>query len=234
VPATKRAGIEAAADCGADVIVLDLAEFVSENDKPRARASFRDALTALTESGAAVFAQVLPSSLAADLSACAWPGLSGVVISRVESAAHVLEAAQCLDDFEGERGIAGGEIEIVAALETAPGNHAAYDIVSASHRVTAATLGRADLIMDLRPEPSGDIHLMPYLMQRLIVVAGAAGITPLGAWWRAPARGLLASAEHTYDAGYRGRAIGFKGAMCLRVDQVDALNRAFGELALPS
>ena len=53
--------------------------------------------------------------------------------------------------------------EIVVALETAKGNHAAFDILRASDRVSAATLGRADLVMDLRPEPTGEIHLMPYL-----------------------------------------------------------------------
>jgi citrate lyase beta subunit len=90
------------------------------------------------------------------------------------------------------------------------------------------TLGRADLIMDLRAEPSTEIHLMPYLMQRLIVIAGAAGVTPLGAWWRAPDRGLYATADSTYAAGQRGRAIGFKGALCLVDQQVEPLNRAYG------
>jgi citrate lyase subunit beta/citryl-CoA lyase len=120
-------------------------------------------------------------------------------------------------------------VEIIAAVETARGNHAAHEISRASRRVSGLTLGRADLIMDLRAEPSGEIHLMPYLMQRLIIIAGAAGVTPSGAWWRAPDRGLLATPEHTYDAAHRGRAIGFKGAMCLRAIQVAPLNKAFAE-----
>ena len=228
VPASKPADVEAAARSGADAIVLDLTEFVAEKDKSRARSDFRAQMVAAQAGGSEVFAQVAPSSLRADLPACVWPGIAGVVISRVESVAQMEEAACALDELESERGIPHATVHIVAGLETAPGNHAAYDIVRASPRVWGATLGRADLVMDLRPEPSGDIHLMPYLMQRLIVVAGAAGITPLGAWWRAPARGLLATAEDTYAAGRRGRAIGFKGAMCLRAHQVDALNRAYG------
>ena len=86
---------------------------------------------------------------------------------------------------------------------------------------------RADLVMDLRPEPDGEIHLLPYLMQRLVVIAGALGKTPLGAWWRAPDRGLLATPQNTFAAAQRGRAIGFRGALCLRPEQVDALNRAY-------
>ncbi len=130
--------------------------------------------------------------------------------------------------LESERGIAPDTLRIVPALETARGNHAAYEISQASPRVAALTLGRADLIMDLRAEPSGEIHLMEYLMQRLIIVAGAAGVTPLGAWWRAPDRGLFATAENTFKAAHRGRAIGFKGALCLVDHQVEPLNRAYG------
>ena len=97
----------------------------------------------------------------------------------------------------------------------------------ASRRVRALTLGRADLVMDLRPEPSGEIHQMPYLMERLVIIARALNVTPLGAWWRAPDRGLLATAENTLQAAKRGRAVGFKGALCLRADQVEPLNKIY-------
>ena len=97
----------------------------------------------------------------------------------------------------------------------------------ASKRVRALTLGRADLAMDLRPEPSGELHLMPYLMQRLIIIARAIGVAPLGAWWRAPDRGLLATAENTLQAAKRGRAAGFTGALCLRAEQVAPLNKMY-------
>ena len=64
-------------------------------------------------------------------------------------------------------------------------------------------------------------------MQRLIIIAGAIGVMPLGAWWRAPDRGLLATVENTGAAAQRGHAIGFKGAMCIAGHQVAPLNRAY-------
>jgi len=200
---------------------------VAERDKPAARTNVRAGLATAAAGGAAVFAQVDPVALNADLAACVWPGLSGVVVTRTESAAQIAEVASLLARFEKERGIVPDTLQIVPALETARGNHAAYDIGRASARVAALTLGRADLVMDLRPEPSGEIHLMEYLMQRLIIVAGAAGVTALGAWWRAPDRGLYATAENTFKAAHRGRAIGFKGALCLVDHQVEPLNRAY-------
>lgn len=228
VPVSKPDLVASAAKSGADVIVLDLAELVVEADRESARAAFAEALQSAGAGGAEIFAQVDPTALYDDLGACVHPGLAGIVVTRAESIGEIAEADALLDRLESERAIAAGTVKIVPALETARGNHAAYEICRASQRVTAVTLGRADLIMDLRAEPSAEIHLMPYLMQRLIIVAGAAGITPLGAWWRAPDRGLYATAENTYAAGQRGRAIGFKGSLCLVDRQVEPLNRAYG------
>jgi citrate lyase subunit beta / citryl-CoA lyase len=227
VPISKADRLAQARQAHADVVVLDLVEFVTEEDKPAAREQVRTAINALQGCGAEVFAQVDPALLYADLHACVWPGLTGVVISRLESSAQVVEADTLLSQLEDARGIFPGTLEMVAALETAQGNQAAYDISRASQRIAGLTLGRADLIMDLRPEPSGEIHLMSYLMQRLITVAHATGVMPIGAWWRAPDRGLLATPEHTYQAARRGRAIGFQGSLCILDNQVEALNRGF-------
>jgi len=227
VPASRPDLVEEAARCGADAIVLDLVELVAPGDRAGARAGASAAVAAAGAGGARVYVQTDPGSMAADVNACATPTLAGVVVSRAESADQMRDLHALLDDLEDERGMPHNAIRIVAAFETARGNQDAYDITRASGRVDAVTLGRADLIMDLRPEPSGEIHMMPYLMQRLVTIAGAAGVTPIGAWWRAPDRGLLATPENTLAAAQRGRAIGFSGAMCLRANQVNAIHRAF-------
>jgi citrate lyase subunit beta/citryl-CoA lyase len=228
VPAFPRDEIENAANSGADAIVLDLVEFVPESKKASARTHLRDAIETAKAGGASVYVQTDPQSADADAALAVWPGSSGIVLSRAEAPQQIEALTATLDRLEKERGLAPGSLQIVVGVETAVGNHAAYEIASASTRVSAITLGRADLVMDLRPEPSGEIHLMEYLMQRIIIIAGAAGVNAIGAWWRAPDRGLLATPQRTYAAARRGRAIGFSGAMCLRANQVDALNRAYG------
>jgi citrate lyase subunit beta/citryl-CoA lyase len=227
-PLSRPDSIGTFARCGTEVVVLDLVELVAEDAKHAARLEARRAIEAVRLAGAAAYAMIDPILAYADLHACVWPGLEGVVVSRAESTAQIEEIDALVTRLEDSRGIPAGAVEIVVALETARGNQDGYEIAASSPRVSALTLGRADLVMDLRPEPDGEIHLMPYLMQRLIVIAAALGKTPLGAWWRAPDRGLLATAENTYRAALRGRAIGFRGALCLQPDQVDPLHRAFG------
>lgn len=227
VPVFKAEAITQAAASGADVVVLDLVEFVREEQKPVAREKIRAAIDAVRAGGAQGYAQIDPQHYEADLRACVWPGLSGVVVSRAESAAQIATIDKVLFLLEKDRGLPAGSTAMVLALETARGNQDAYGIATASKRVRALTLGRADLVMDLRPEPSGEIHLMPYLMERLVIIARAIGVTPLGAWWRAPDRGLLATADNTLQAARRGRAVGFKGALCLRAEQIEPLNKIY-------
>ena len=132
VPLSKAEQIAQAPGSGADVIALDLVEFVAEEDKPAARERTQAAIRTAHAGGAEVFAQVDPELLVADLRACAWPGLTGVIVSRLESAQQVAEVDGLLGELEARRGILHGTLEIVAALETARGNHSAYDISRAS------------------------------------------------------------------------------------------------------
>ena len=212
---------------GADVIVLDLMELVAERNKPQARDRAKAAIASASRGGSDVFLQVDKELLYADLKACVWPGLNGIVLPRLETVEEVHEADQLLLQMEKERGMPSGSLEIVASVETATGNYNAMEIARSSSRMWGITLGRADLVMELRPEPSGELHLMAYLMQRVITIANACGIVPLGAWWREPARGLLAGPKDTYEAAVRGRSIGFKGSMCIRQEQVEPLNQGF-------
>ena len=227
VPMSNPERIASAHQVGADVVVLDLVEFVAESDKPAAREKVVGSLSSVKAGGAEVFVQIEPALMLSDLRAAVWPGLTGVVVSRAESAEQIAQIDAILSRLESERGLLPGSVEMVASLETAPGNHSGYEIATASPRISALTLGRADLIMDLRPEPSGEIHLMPYLMQRLVTIAAAAGKTPVGAWWRHPDRGLLATPDNTLEAARRGRAIGFKGSFCVLDNQVGPLNEGF-------
>jgi citrate lyase subunit beta/citryl-CoA lyase len=227
VPSNNATQVEQAIAAAPDVVVLDLAEFVPEAAKPAAREQLQEMVTQVTRCGAEVFVQVDKDLLYADLKTAVWPGVSGILIPHLESPHEVAAAEALLTTLEDARGIRPGTLQLVAVLDTAKGNHAAMDIARSSRRMWGLTLGRGDLVMDMRPEPSGELHLMPYLMQRLITIATAAGLVPIGAWWRAPARGLLANADDTYRAAVRGRRIGFQGALCLRPDQVEALQRGF-------
>ena len=97
LPASDDDRVEGGYLAGADVVVLDLVEFVEDGDKPAARENLALAIHRVNAGGAEVFAQVDPELLYADLKACVWPGLSGVIIAGLESPRQVFEAQDLLD-----------------------------------------------------------------------------------------------------------------------------------------
>lgn len=243
-PTNDDARLAAAADSGADVVVLDLQDTVHETRKHEARARVKEAIGQMRARGSEVYARCDPELLYADFAASVWRGLHGVVLPGLTTADQVREADRLLGEFEAARGVVrpppmddileaddprGPEqaLEIHLCLDTGRANWDAEDLITASDRVHSVSLGRADLTMDLREEPSGDLHLLPYLNQRLVIVANACGVRPVGAWWRATSRGLAATPEGTLRAAVDGRRAGFRGALCMRADQARALNEGF-------
>ena len=244
VPTHNAKALSEAAGSRADVVVLDLQDTVHERRKHEARANVRDVIGTMCDAGAEVFVRSDIELMYADLDASVWRGLSGVVLPGVTNVEQVREADEILSKFEAERGVVkpppvgqvreaddprGPEqaLEIHLSLDTGPGNWHAEELIRASDRVKSISLGRADLVMDLREDPAGDLHLLPYLMQRLIIIANATGVEPVGAWWRATSRGLVASYDDTLEAAWTGRLAGFRGALCMRANQVEALNKGF-------
>ena len=243
-PANDDARLVAAAGSGADVVVLDLQDTVHETMKHEARAWVKDAISEMRALGSEVYVRCDPELLYADLAASVWRGLHGVVLPGLTTADQVREADRLLGEFEAARGVVrppplgdileaddprGPEqaLEIHLCLDSGRANWDAEDLIAASARVRSVSLGRADLTMDLREEPSGDLHLLPYLNQRLIIVANACGVRPIGAWWRATSRGLAATPKETLRAAIDGRRTGFRGALCMKADQARALNEGF-------
>jgi citrate lyase subunit beta / citryl-CoA lyase len=247
IPADRADLVERCDTFGADVVVLDLEDRVHDARKPVARAGIRDAIERARHGGSEVFVRCDLELLYADLEASVWRGLQGVILPKVTSVEQVREAEDLLAHFEAARGVMQAglihdinefdaprsldtALEIHLSVENARGNHTIVDLLQSSGRVRSVSLGRADLVMDLRGEPDGELHLMPFLMQRLILVANAHGVTPIGAWWQASSRGLRANAEDTERSARLGRLAGFKGALCVEPEQVAALNRGFTPL----
>ena len=173
VPAHDADKISKAAESGADVVALDLEDTVHDSRKHLARENVRDAIGVMRGAGSEVFVRCDPELIYADLSASVWRGLSGVILPGLTDADQVKEADTMLSQFESERGVVkpppvgdtreaddprGPEqaLEIHISLDTGEANWHAERLVRASERTRSISLGRADLKMDLREEPSGD------------------------------------------------------------------------------
>jgi citrate lyase subunit beta / citryl-CoA lyase len=244
IPAHRSDLVQQSDSFGADVVVFDLEDLVHDQRKAAARANVRQGIERARQGGAEVFVRCDLELLYADLEASVWRGLQGIILPKVSRIEQIREAEAILSSFEAERGVlqagllhevnefdeprsVANSLEIQLALENAEGNQAAMELLESSPRIRSVSLGRADLVMDLREEPNGELHLLPFLMQRLIIIANTVGVVPIGAWWQAGSRGARATPELSRRAARRGWLAGFKGGWCLDPEQVPAFNAGF-------
>src|SRR5215470_11983331 len=97
----------------ADAVILDLADTVPDAEKPRARANIQAAIPVAARGGAEVFVRINKELAYADILASAWPGLTGIVVTGVETAADVEEIVTALAMAEKEHGLANGSLSII-------------------------------------------------------------------------------------------------------------------------
>ena len=82
---SNPAAVVRAAQSGADVVVLDLVELVTDKQKAAAREQVRVAVQQVRAAGPRVFVQTTPATHEADLRASVCAELNGIVVARAGS-----------------------------------------------------------------------------------------------------------------------------------------------------
>ena len=98
VPVTDADAVSEAWRHNADAITLDLEDGVDAARKAEARGLVKEAIAPAGQGAAEVFVRVNKSFLHADLEASVWPGVRGIMLPQVESAAEVVGGRRDCDD----------------------------------------------------------------------------------------------------------------------------------------
>ena len=211
---------------GADSIVADLEEPrtpYTEPDRERGRAvarEFFDEQPATTARGSAplLFARVQPwttGQTLKDLRAVMGPSLGGILIPKIESPADVHAVDALLTCMEAEFGLEPGSVVVYPILETAAAIRLAYEIATASPRVTymggaISRFGDIHQAIGFRWTAEGEETL--FLRSKVLIDARAAGIRyPISGMWggdRDDLDGLREFAVKLRNLGYYGMMLG--------------------------
>jgi citrate lyase subunit beta/citryl-CoA lyase len=210
VPGDRPDRFAKAVASGADAVILDLEDAVVAGRKAYAR----DAVAEFLAETHPVPVQVRVNELTgpdieADLTAVAGrPGLAGLRLPKVESAATVAALADRVD------------APLHPLVESALGLEAAYSIASAHPAVASIGLGEADLRSDLGvSEDDG----LAWARGRVVVAARAAGLVP-------PAMSVYADVADVAglaDSCALGRRLGFLGRAAIHPRQLPVIVEAF-------
>lgn len=217
-----RESLEKAVASGADSIVADLEEPrtpYNESDRERGRAVAREFFAAQQPgSGPLLFARVQPWSTGQtlkDLGAVMGPTLGGILVPKIQSPADVHAMDALLTCAEAEAGVERGSVVLYPILETANAIRLAYDIATASPRVTymggaISRFGDIHQALGFRWTAEGEETL--FLRSKVLVDARAAGIRyPISGMWggdRDDLDGLRAFAVKLRNLGYYGMMLG--------------------------
>jgi citrate lyase subunit beta/citryl-CoA lyase len=230
VPGNDRRKLAKAGSLGADVVVIDLEDAVAESEKTAARAVTRDAIAGARGSGpVAVRVNGIDSGrLEDDIAAVTAPGLSAIVVPKVEGAQALALASGALNRAESDRGLPSGTVALLALVETPLGIARCEEILlGAPPRTVTAMFGVADFSAALGVDITADGSELFYARSRLIVATRAASMP-------APVDGPyleLDDADGLLSDSRRSRALGFQGRIALHPRQIGPIQQAFSELS---
>ena len=223
-PANNARRVEKALTLGADGVILDLEDAVAAAEKPAARLALREALG--KPRSCQLYARI--NGLAAewcyrDLVEVVRPGLDGLLVPKVESAADVTTVDWLLGALEREQGLARGTVDIIPIIETGRGLAAIDAICSAGGRLRRVVFGAADFTLDMNMQWTRNEAELAQARAAIVLASRVAGIEPpLDTVWARlqDAEGLRASVQTSFDMGFQGR-------MCVHPDQIAVVHEIF-------
>jgi len=218
VPADKPERIEKAATLSTDVVVIELEDGVSPENKDFARKEAGRMIEQVDFGNKEVALRVNRISTLhglEDMIAMAkWARkLDLVLLPKVESAGEV----RIYDDLISQMKV---DLEFMALIESSRGILNAAKIVSASPRVSCLALGVADLSAELGSRMSWDAMFAH--RASMVLACGLTGIMPIDSPYLniKDETGLLKESEKAREMGYTGK-------LCIHPSQLAPVNGAF-------
>jgi citrate lyase subunit beta/citryl-CoA lyase len=223
-PGNHSRRVEKVFSVGADAAILDLEDAVATAEKPATRGMIVEALGRPRSCLAYVRVNALDTQFCYDdLVEVVVPGLDGIVLPKVESAAGLMTIEWLLRQLERNAGLPEGGIDLMPIIETAAGLMAAEEIARAGSRARRLAFGAGDFTFDVNITWTADEQELAYSRSRLVAISRAAGLeAPIDSVWvdLQDISGLRTSADQVLKMGYQGK-------MCIHPTQVSVVNEVF-------
>ena len=183
MPVNVSRFVEKAWTRGVEQITLDLEDSVAPNQKEDARKLVKEAIGIAARGGASISVRINRDNVEKDLEASVWPGLYGILMTKVESSEEVQAADKYIGALELERGIEKGTIKIKPLIESAIGVWNAFVIATASERICQfGDVAAGDTTADLGIEMAGEVDQLFYCRGEVDLIGRSLEMGGEGAW----------------------------------------------------
>lgn len=208
----------------ADVVILDLEDAVARSEKQAARTAVIEAFAQPRTGALYVRVNAVDTPFFADdLDAVVGPGLDGIVLPMVDSAAGLVDAESRIADLEQARGLEAGALDLIAIIETALGHENVREVARAGTRVRRLSFGAADYTLDMGMTWTPEESELNHVRQDIVLASRAAGLEP-------PVDTVyvhIRDTEGLVRSTNISRGLGFQGKLCIHPDQVAPVNDVF-------
>jgi len=223
-PANHPRRVEKSFGLGADAIILDLEDACAISEKVASRQKVVEAMSGPRNCLGYVRVNPLGTDFGfGDIYETVRPGLDGIVLPKVESAADLLTADWMIRNLERERGLPVGGIDLLPIVETGLGLANLREILGCDTRVRRVAFGAGDFCLDMNLQWSrNEEELLPYRSRVVLMSRSAGKEPPIDTVWINinDTEGFSASAR-------RSLQLGFQGKLCIHPDQVPVVNEVF-------
>ena len=223
-PGNHPRRVEKALSLDADAVILDLEDAVAVAEKRATRDTIVAALSRPRRQLLYVRVNAIDTEFCyGDLVAVVRPGLDGIILPKVETAAGLATIDWLLTQIEREQGLEPRSIDLIPIVETARGLSQIDQILASGTRVRRVAFGAGDFTLDVNMTWTREEAELGYPRTRIVTASRAAAIEPpLDTVWvdLADQQGLEASA-------YSALGLGFQGKMCIHPNQIPVVNRVF-------
>jgi citrate lyase subunit beta/citryl-CoA lyase len=224
--------VEKALTLDADAVILDLEDSVALSDKAATRKPVAEALGRPRRCRAYVRVNAASTPFCyRDLVETVRPGMDGVIVPKIESAADLHAVDWLLANLEREQELAEGSIDLMPIIETAAGVQRVDRILQARNlrpyrapwRVKRVAFGAGDYANDVGLSPTLEEQELSDARARLVLASRAAGMeNPIDSPWF-----HFKESEAFRRALERSRRGGFQGRLCVHPDQIGPVNAAY-------
>ena len=170
-------------ECKADVTLLDMEDSIPENERPSARAFYRNFLNSLEkQKKLSIYVRINPvmahsDNWQLDLQALTHPLVDGFHVAKTESPVDIYRCSEMLSEMEAERGLPQGFFKLGPVLETPSGVLSAAEILRSNPRVDHVSVGNHDLAAELQCDVDSPVMYPCY--RKVITAARSTGIRPV-------------------------------------------------------
>jgi citrate lyase subunit beta / citryl-CoA lyase len=226
VPGIDHRKMVKARDLGADVLIYDLEDAVSINQKQMAREMVREEISSLTISNFTKYVRINAINTPFfhdDLHEVVVENINGIMLPKAESAQDLIFLNGIISQMEKKRGIPEGSIKIIPLIESAIGLYRAFDIATSVKRINRLAFGSMDFILDIKAQSTKVGTEILYARSQLVVVSRAAEI-------EAPIDTVYIDIKDTENLKKETnfvKQLGFKGKLVIHPSQIEIVNGLF-------